>query len=269
MKICPCCKVHLAAGKKINMMNMSGVRSLLLKGRIFKVLPDPFRAVWYVETRHPESQEAWIYRIPEGTSAPLQPLPVSFNWSKTLLSVGGGEIVIGQYESGGMPVISGVEAWDSNASPLWCYPSGKRVVLSKQGWQIFSREDSWTEVFNHSDIKQEMALLSPSLSPSIGNWLLPEMEEFLEYPCLPQGEILTIGEFRILSCFTQQSNAGLSQWLILIHQQKGLLFQEKIQKDLKGYSLDLWSVRNNKLFYISGYQQWNCLDLELYGEFSV
>ena len=114
-----------------------------------------------------------------------------------------------------------------------------------------------------------MALLSPSLSPSIGNWLLPEMEEFLEYPCLPQGVILTIGEFRILSCFTQQSNAGLSQWLMLIHQQKGLLFQEKIQKDLKGYSLDLWSVRNNKLFYISGYQQWNCLDLELYGEFSV
>jgi hypothetical protein len=266
MNLSPCCKVYLAAGKKYNMMDISFIRSVVLKGRIFKVLPDPFLEVWFVECRDPEGRQAYIYRIPDGMQGNISPLPLSFDWSKTLLSVGAGEVVIGQYEAGGMPVISGIEAWDSNGIQLWCYPSAKKVTQNPEGWTIFSRDQVWTESFRMDQIPNSIPLLSPALIASVPAMPDSEMKAALPDTCLPQGEFLTTDDFKILSYFTREKDSEMTQWLMVSHRHRGVMVKQKIQSQLKGYSLDLWSVRNNKLFYISGYQTWNCLDLKLEGE---
>lgn len=237
------------------------VFSLPLPGNIFRVLADPYSEDWCLEVRDAAKHEAYWLWIPGGDSAEINTLQIPDSWSYTLMDVAAGEMVLGKYEAGGMPVIVELAAWGKNLDSLWHYPDAKEFQRDPAGWLILENGKRTLEQFRKSPVAASFIIESPSVCRMNESLAAIARSIQAEGQLLSQAEWIQQGSCQIISFFSKDSLNALTQWLCVADAQGEVLFSEKVQENLKGFSLDTWSCRNNKLFYISGLQTWKALSL--------
>jgi hypothetical protein len=244
------------------MNSLKPIVVLPTEGKIFRVLPDPYTTDWCLEIRNPDTREAhWIW-VSGGVSPVIPKLSFENSWAHTLMDAAAGEFVLGQYEAGGMPVISGLKCWNAQMNPLWQYSEGRHFQRSQTGWSIQTKAgDSIEELFRSGSSGEIMPIQSATVKP-MSNEILKLLEaHFPEEHILNQLEELQVGKVQILSVFTQSQSKAMQQYLLIVDSEGVLLFLEKIQENLKGFSLDTWTYREGILFYISGMNTWKALSL--------
>ena len=128
------------------------VFSLPLPGNIFRVLADPYSEDWCLEVRDATKQEAYWLWIPGGDTAEINTLRIPDSWSCTLMDVAAGELVLGKYEAGGMPVIAELAAWSKDLDSLWHYPNAKEFHRNQEGWVVLENGRPTVEKFRTSRI---------------------------------------------------------------------------------------------------------------------
>ncbi len=244
------------------MLKLTPIFVLPTEGKIFRVLPDPYSTDWCLEIRNPDTREVhWIW-ISGGISPVIHKLSIENSWSHTLMDAAAGEFVLGQYEAGGMPVISGLKCWNAQMNLLWQYSEGRHFQRTQTAWIIQTKAgDSMEELFKSGPSGEILPIQSATVKP-LSDYLRLVLEaHFPEEELLSQLEELQVGKVQILSVFTKSQSKGVQQYLLIMDSEGVLLFLEKIQENLKGFSLDTWTYREGILFYLSGMNTWKALSL--------
>jgi hypothetical protein len=244
------------------MNSLKPIVVLPTEGKIFRVLPDPYSTDWCLEIRNPDTREAhWIW-VSRGIESVNQKLSIENSWAHTLMDTAAGEFVLGQYEAAGMPVISGLKCWNAQMNPLWQYSEGRHFHRSQTAWSIQTKAgDSIEELFRTESLREILPIQSATVKP-ISDYFRQVLEvHFPEEHLLNQLEELQVGKVQIVSVFTQSHSKAIQQYLLIVDSEGVLLYREKLQENLKGFSLDTWTYREGILFYISGMNTWKALSL--------
>lgn len=244
------------------MNRLTPIFILPVNGKIFKAQPDSYCADWCLEIRNPDAREAqWIW-IPGGISPETQLLSIENSWAHTLMDAAAGEFILGQYEAGGMPVISGLKCWNAQMNPLWEYKDGRHFQRNQNGWNIQTKLGELKEELFRRGSSSNIRAIQSATVKFIDTALKQILEtQFPEEEVLNQIEELIVGRIQLLSIFTKSQSNLIQQYLLILDSERSIVYSEKIQENLKGFSLDTWTFREGILFYISGMNTWKALSL--------
>jgi len=236
---------------------MRTLRDIELSAPVFRVIPDPFSYDWCIEMRDSSIPEALWAIIPEKPEMDIQYLRLSQSWSYCLQDFAGGEMVLGTYEASGMPVISGLQAYDSFMHRIWQHTEAKHLQRKNSTWHFEKFSDSLSEPLRSPNLQETLPCLSPTLI--IPEIIVKTSRVFEEHKPLKQLEYLQADGLQYVSFFEQNPNpAYLKQWL-MVYRGDEIIFREIIQKNAKGFSLDTWCLRNGVLYFLEENARWKAM----------